>query len=75
VRQAGLTALGVFGSPRPGFDDVVFYTYLEDRAWVQAIRTGRPPSPGFADALIAHAVVDAAYRAADLGAPVAVEDR
>jgi predicted dehydrogenase len=65
----------VFGSPRPGFDDVVFYTYLEDRAWVQAIRTGRPPSPGFADALIAHAVVDAAYRAADLGAPVAVEDR
>jgi len=53
-------------------DDLVFYTYVEDRAWIHAIRTGRPPSPGFADALTAHAVVDAAYRSAELGVPVAV---
>ena len=56
-------------------DDLVFYTYVEDRAWIHAIRAGRPPSPGFADALTAHAVVDAAYRSADLGIPVVVAER
>jgi predicted dehydrogenase len=60
------------GVTRP---DVVFYTYVEDRAWIHALRDGRTPSPGFADAFTAHAVVDAAYRAAELGGPVAVESR
>jgi myo-inositol 2-dehydrogenase/D-chiro-inositol 1-dehydrogenase len=69
LRERQFHALGITR------DDVVFYTYVEDRAWVQAIRVGRPPSPGFADALMAHAVVDAAYRAADLGTAVAIEDR
>jgi predicted dehydrogenase len=52
--------------------DVLFYTYVEDRAWVHAIRAGEPPSPGFGDALTAHAVVDAAYRSAERGTPMSV---
>ena len=54
---------------------MIFYTYVEDREWVHAIRAGRPPSPGFGDALTAHAVVDAAYRSAAQGTPVAVLER
>ncbi|HSO96307.1 MAG TPA: Gfo/Idh/MocA family oxidoreductase [Acidimicrobiia bacterium] len=53
-------------------DDLIFYPYVEDRAWIHAIRAGTPPSPGFADALIAHAVVDAAYRSADTGTPTTI---
>lgn len=56
-------------------NDVVFYPYVEDRAWIHAIRQGTTPSPGFADAVTAHAVVDAAYRSADAGTPMAVLDR
>ena len=55
--------------------DLVFYTYIEDRAFVRAVRSGRAPSPGFGDALVAHAVVDAAYRSADLGGPVDITER
>jgi predicted dehydrogenase len=44
--------------------DFIFYTYPSDRAWVHAVRDGRPGSPGFEDARLAHAVVDAAYRSA-----------
>lgn len=47
---------------------------LADRAFVQAVLDRRPASPGFDDALAAHAVVDAAYRSAAAGGrPVAVE--
>ncbi len=52
--------------------DLVFYTYVEDRAFVHAVRAGRAPSPGFADALAAHVLVDAAYRSAALGSWVDV---
>jgi predicted dehydrogenase len=55
--------------------DLIFYTYVEDRAFFHAVRSGRAPSPGFGDALAAHAVVDAAYRSAELGTPVGVTHR
>jgi len=51
-----------------------FLQDLSDRAFVEAILEDRPPSPSFADALQAHAVVDAAYRSAAQGAPVAVDE-
>jgi predicted dehydrogenase len=50
--------------------DFLFYTYVSDRAWVQAVKSGRPASPDFEDARRAHRVVDAAYRSAATGHPV-----
>ena len=45
----------------------------EDRAFVDAVLSGRPPEPGLDVALEAHRLVDAAYRsAADGGAPIGV---
>ena len=49
--------------------DFFFPTYPADRAWVQCVREGRPASPGFDDALRAHALVEAAYRSASSGTP------
>jgi predicted dehydrogenase len=49
--------------------DFFFPTYPSDRAWVQNVRTGAPAWPDFDDALRAHALVEAAYRAAASGAP------
>ena len=54
--------------------DFLFYTYLADRAWLRAARSGTAASPGFGDALAAHAVVEAAYRSAARGAPVEVAE-
>jgi predicted dehydrogenase len=54
-------------------DDLVFYQYLADRSFVRAVRETSQATPGFTDALRAHALVDAAYRsAADGGTPTAV---
>jgi predicted dehydrogenase len=53
--------------------DVWFYLYLAAREWVHAVRAGCPASPGFGDALVAHALVEAAYRSAATGAPVALD--
>ena len=50
--------------------DFLFYQYPADRSWVRAVVAGHPASPGFADALAAHAVVEAAYRSADTAGPV-----
>jgi UDP-N-acetyl-2-amino-2-deoxyglucuronate dehydrogenase len=41
--------------------DFLFYTYPSDRAWIHAARRGEPASPGFDDALRAHALVETAY--------------
>jgi predicted dehydrogenase len=38
------------------------YQYFAHRSFAQSLRAGRAPSPGFDDALIAHALVEAAYR-------------
>ena len=55
--------------------DFIFYQYLADRAFVHAMRDQIMATPGFADALSAHALVEAAYRSArDKGAPVALGD-
>ncbi len=54
--------------------DFAFYQYVADRAWVQAVREHRPATPGFGDALAAHALVEAAYRSAATGVPVALDD-
>jgi predicted dehydrogenase len=53
--------------------DVFFYLYLGARAWVQSVRAGTVPSPGFGDALAAHALVEAAYRSAASGGPVTLD--
>ena len=50
--------------------DFFFPTYPSDRAWVKSVLAGEPASPGFPDALRAHALVEAAYRAARSGEPV-----
>jgi predicted dehydrogenase len=47
-----------------------FLQDLSDRAFVEAIRTARPASPGFDDAVAAHAVIEAAYRSAAQQRPV-----
>ena len=40
----------------------------EDRAFLDAVAAGRPPSPGFEEAVAAHRIVDAMYRSAQAGA-------
>jgi predicted dehydrogenase len=35
------------------------------RSFLEAVRDGVPADPGFAEALPAHAIVDAVYRSAD----------
>lgn len=42
--------------------DFIFYTYPADRSWVHSVKHREKASPGFEDALVAHALVDAAYR-------------
>jgi predicted dehydrogenase len=53
--------------------DFFVYLYPAARAFAQAVRDGRAASPGFTDALAAHALVDAAYRSVASGgaSPVA----
>ncbi|MEX0947544.1 MAG: Gfo/Idh/MocA family oxidoreductase [Acidimicrobiia bacterium] len=53
--------------------DVFFYLYLGARNWVHTVRAGGAATPGFADALAAHALVEAAYRSAASGDPVKLE--
>ena len=53
--------------------DVWFYLYFAAREWARAIRAGDAASPGFGDALAAHALVEAAYRSAACGDPVALD--
>jgi predicted dehydrogenase len=67
LRAAHWKQLGVTRS------DVLFYLYLGARAWVQSVRAGTTASPSFADALAAHALVEAAYRSAASGAPVTLD--
>ena len=50
--------------------DFMIYLYPAARAFVAAARAGQAASPGFDDALRAHALVEAAYRSADSGQPV-----
>jgi predicted dehydrogenase len=60
--------------PLPDDDiGVAVRAYVEaDRAFADAILEGSPPEPSLAEALVAHRLVDAAYRsAATGGAPVA----
>jgi len=64
MRDAHFTDLGITRR------DFFFPTYPSDRAWVHAVREGRAASPGFADALRAHALVEAGYRSAASGTPV-----
>jgi len=52
--------------------DFFVYLYPAARAFVRAVQSRRPAAPGFADALAAHALVDAAYRSVGSGAPAAV---
>ena len=47
--------------------DFIFYQYVADRAFVRSVRDGTPATPGFADALAAHTLVELAYRSAGHG--------
>jgi predicted dehydrogenase len=64
MRDAHFTRLGIERR------DFYFPTYPSDRAWVKAVAVGEPASPGFGDAHRAHALVEAAYRAAATGEPI-----
>jgi len=59
-----------------GHDDIglAIRAYVEaDRAFVDAVVGGRPPAPSLAEAVVAHRLVDGAYRSAAAGgAPVPV---
>ncbi len=57
----------LFATQGVGRDDFIFYQYVADRAFVHAVRDGRPASPDFTDALRAHGIVEAAYRSAAAG--------
>ena len=54
--------------------DFVFYTYPADRHFMAAVRGGEHPVPGFDDALVAHSLVEAAYRSARTGTAVDVDE-
>jgi len=56
--------------------DFFVYLYPAARAFVRSVHAGQPAAPTFADALAAHALVDAAYRSVDqrTAAPVAAGD-
>lgn len=64
LRDAHFETLGI--SRR----DFLFYTYVADRAWVKALKSGERASPDFEDARLAHRVVEGAYRSAASGEPV-----
>ena len=49
--------------------DFMVYLYPAARSFVRRCGTGRPRSPGFGDALRAHALVEAAYRRPPAGQP------
>ena len=53
--------------------DFLVYLYPAARSFVRAVHAKEPASPGFADALAAHALVDAAYRSDRARSPQAVE--
>jgi predicted dehydrogenase len=64
--------------PSPGWVDALPLAHDEvglavrayaeaDRAFVDAVTGGRPPEPSLDDAVVAHRLVDAAYRSADGG--------
>ena len=52
--------------------DFVFYTYPADRHWVRCVQDNVVASPGFDDALRAHALVDGAYQSATTRSTVTV---
>jgi predicted dehydrogenase len=64
LRQRHFTAAGITRR------DFLVYLYPAARAFVAAAQTGVSASPGFSDALRAHALVEAAYRSAATGQPV-----
>jgi predicted dehydrogenase len=53
--------------------DFFVYLYPAARAFVRAAANNATASPGFGDALAAHALVDAAYRSVNLGTAADVE--
>jgi predicted dehydrogenase len=60
---------------RDGVDpqrQVFVYQYFAHRAFALALHAGTSPSPGLADALHAHQIVEAAYRSAQRRTPVDV---
>ena len=50
--------------------DFLFYCYAADRNWVRCVQRREPALPGFTDALVAHQLVDAAYRSEQAAFPL-----
>lgn len=68
LRESHFEALGLARR------DFLFYTYVAERAWIHAVREHRSATPGFGDALLAHALVEAAYRSTKSGLPTELTD-
>ena len=62
-RKLGLDLLPISNGGRV----VWVYQYFAHRSFAAALREGVAPSPGFDDALLAHALVEAAYRSCATG--------
>lgn len=67
ILEAHLASLGVGLRP-------FFWQELASRDFFESIRTGRQASPGFADARVAHATVEAAYLSAEQKTGVSVTE-
>ncbi|HXX91238.1 MAG TPA: Gfo/Idh/MocA family oxidoreductase [Acidimicrobiales bacterium] len=66
MREIHFTRLGLHRR------DFLFYTYPSDRNWVHCVKEQVMPSPGFADALDAHRLVEAAYKSMQSRATVEI---
>lgn len=70
---AAVDAASLDGRPLGGGKDVYGYHHaLQVADVLEAIRSGRPPMVGFADAMVANAVILAAYQSTAQRAPVAL---
>ena len=77
AERVDVAALRAQWFARDGCDpkrEVWVYQYFAHRSFALALREGRAPSPGFDDAQRAHALVEAGYRSAATGLPVAPEE-
>ncbi len=54
--------------------ELYVYQYLAHRAFAASLAAGTAPSPNCSDALEAHRLVEASYRSAALGTPIAIAD-
>ncbi len=77
AERVDVAALRAEWFTRDGCDperQVWVYQFFAHRAFAQSLQAGRAPSPGFADALHAHAMVEAGYRSCERRVPVELSE-